>query len=623
MLARLSHYFHILKALGPRNIGYRLYREFLKRSGVLERQTPQSPASEPHLELREWRQSRSKFFFGSAADLSMPRVPCQELEEKIERYHRGELQFFHGQWLETGFPFDWLRNPLTGYRYSASQPWFEIETLSAEAGDIKYVWELSRFCFLQDLIRYDYHHRVDCSERVFEFIESWIDSNPINRGPNYVCSQEISLRLLNWLFALYYYRDSPALTESRFQSIWRHLYWQLEHVDKTIGYSLNCVRNNHALTESLTLLVFGLLFPQIPQASRWKSRGRRYFQREVLYQVYADGTYIQFSHNYHRVALQLMVWGIALSRLNGEPLDDRIVQRALRSVGYLYQCQVDENGFLPNYGNNDGALFFSLSRSQFRDFRPALGAAATLLCGSRLYPAGPWEEEAQWLNLDKVAGEENEPRRESLALFPVGGYAALRDGDTLTFLRCGRHRDRPGQADNLHLDIWVAGENLLRDQGSFLYNADPETLEYFAGGLSHNSVMLGDHSQMSKGPRFVWTLWSQAQSLEASSTEESWVIEGRVLCFRQLGKKIHHTRLVKKRRGKLEWLVTDSFNDNAGLPLRQIWHASPRLKISSDGQRRSDGENWSSWTYGVKGLQPVTEFETERLTIETLLEVQA
>ena len=66
--------------------------------------------------------------------------------------------------------------------------------LSKEAGDIKYVWEKSRFSFLYDVIRYDYHFDDDQSEFIFKQIEDFIDKNPINQGPNYKCSQEISLR---------------------------------------------------------------------------------------------------------------------------------------------------------------------------------------------------------------------------------------------------------------------------------------------------------------------------------------------------------------------------------------------------------------------------------------------
>ena len=56
--------------------------------------------------------------------------------------------------------------------------------------------------------------------------------------------------------------------------------------------------------------------------------------------------------------------------------------------------------------------------------------------------------------------------------FDKGGYYCIREKDTFSFIRCGRHKDRPAHADNLHLDIWYQGEN----GGSYKYNT---TENYF------------------------------------------------------------------------------------------------------------------------------------------------
>src|SRR5690606_12097883 len=101
----------------------------------------------------------------------------------------------------------------------------------------------SRFSYILHLIRYDYHFDSDQSEFVFSEIESWIDSNPINNGPNWRCSQEISLRIFNWCYALYYYQHSPSLTEKRWEKIQRVVYASLHHVYHHIDFSRIAVRN--------------------------------------------------------------------------------------------------------------------------------------------------------------------------------------------------------------------------------------------------------------------------------------------------------------------------------------------------------------------------------------------
>src|SRR5690606_37170125 len=123
---------------------------------------------------------------------------------------RGQIKFFGGKLVKLGERYDWITNPDTQFKYDISRHWTEVQTLDPNAGDIKYVWEKSRFCFLYTIIRYDYHFKEDQSEFALNEIISWIDRNPLNKGPNYACSQEISLRLLNWTFALYYYKNAPA-----------------------------------------------------------------------------------------------------------------------------------------------------------------------------------------------------------------------------------------------------------------------------------------------------------------------------------------------------------------------------------------------------------------------------
>src|SRR6202008_329474 len=94
---------------------------------------------------------------------------------------------------------------------------------------------------------------------------------------------------------------------------------------------------------------------------------------------YEDGTFLQFSMNYHRIVVQLLTWGITLCEKNGERFAPVVYDRAKKSVTFLRTCMVEENGWLPNYGANDGALFFKLSTAHFRDYRPQLQALAATL----------------------------------------------------------------------------------------------------------------------------------------------------------------------------------------------------------------------------------------------------
>lgn len=621
--------------MGFRYVTYRAWHEVEKRTGLLKRRFSTQPVFREFISKEEWKKLPVRFFdLGSTFQL--PDTELSTLKNRVEDYRRGYLTFFSAQTYEVK---DWHTNPATGYRYDATKHWAKIPDFSPEAGDIKYVWEKSRFAFLYDLIRYDFHFKEDQSEAVFGEIDSWIAENPVNCGPNWRCSQEISLRVLNWTFALHYYKNSPALTPERFARIIHSIYRHMQHVAAHIQFSRIAVRNNHALTETLALYVVGVLYPFFPESSRWKKDGKRWFEQEVAYQIYEDGTFLQFSMNYHRVVIQLFTWAIQLAHLNGERWSEVLYERARKSLYFLRTCQDDATGWLPNYGNNDGALFFPLSETHFRDYRPQLNALARALGVGEVYVEGAWREEAAWLvpNTNPWSVYPQTTAADGTYTFNKGGYYVLRDKGTLTFLRCGHYKDRPFQTDNLHLDIWVDGENILRDAGSYLYNTDERWTRYFAGTASHNTVMLGDYDQMRKGPRFIWYDWIRESEASWTVVEKGmFEFDGKFTGFQQAGKGITHRRCVTKRAETLFWIVEDWLhNAPAEVPMHQIWHPGEgffeKYTLQAFNEQNVEvsptrTEGWYSEKYGQKVAVPRLVFSTSdrylRTEIKALLETR-
>ena len=629
MIQRLVNAFALARNMGPRYIVYRTGFELRKRAGLLHRHYPTDVPRQRHISLADWKTLPARFFFESRETLRLPRRPTTTLRDRVARLRAGEFPYFNAGHRCIGTDYDWLTNPDSGFRYDGAAHWLDVDDFAAAAGDIKFVWEKSRFSYLHTIVRYDYHFEEDCAEWVFGEIDSWLSANPINRGPNYKCSQEISLRVLNWLWVLYYYQNSPALTEDRFQRIMHACYWQLHHVRQNIDFSRIAVRNNHAITETMLLYLGGIFFPFFPEAEKWAKAGKDWLEEEVAYQVYPDGTFLQFSHNYHRVLVQLLTWTLYLSRLNNQPLSATFLDRSRRSLDYLYQCQVEENGRLPNYGANDGALFFPLSDCAYRDYRPALNALAYYFYGQDLYTEGGWLEDRQWYTArGTTATPAALPERRAIASYSDGGYYIARNRDTLTFIRCGSHRDRPSHADNLHLDLWYKGVNYLRDAGTYKYNTDPETLTYFVGTKGHNTVQLGHHDQMRKGARFIWYDWSQATAAAWISTPEAVTFRGEIRAFGHVQSGIRHAREVRIDHSQPEWQIRDTVHHQTGLPLRQVWNVHPDFRAlfsisattaAGSALEAQTARHWYSSEYGERTPSEAIIFTTTESAILTTI----
>lgn len=619
---------NLLQNMGLRYVSYRVKYELLKKSGLLKSKFPTTPPYQQYLTLKEWKTQKTKFFFDNPKDLNVPRTEDPDLSLKVKNIKSGKFLMFNSILADLGIDYDWVTNPDSKHKYDNKKHWTEIADYSKEAGDIKYVWEKSRFSYLYDIIRYDYHHQEDCSHLVFADIESWIAANPINCGPNYRCSQEMSLRVLNWLFALHYYQNSSALTEDVFNKIQFVIYWHLHHIYNNIDFSRIAVRNNHAITETLTLYLAGILFPTLPGAEVWKRKGKEWFEQEVAYQIYEDGTFLQYSMNYHRIVVQLLTWGIVLAEKNGEKFSSTVFDRAEKSVKFLRTAMIDENGWLPNYGANDGALFFGLSNTHYRDYRPQIQALASAL-GIYAGIQTPYEDQ-QWYGINTRPLTSLQPAMGTHS-FPMGGYYIIREQDTLTFIKCGSYKDRPSQADNLHLDIWYKGENILTDAGSYKYNTDTETIRYFSGTRSHNTVMLGNNDQMLKGGRFIWYYWSQSLVAALSSNKDSFSFKGTISAYKHVDSGITHSRSVTKMKDKAEWHITDKISHKpSGITMNQLWHVplshKERVTIeSSDNSKiklKSEITNgWYSSLYGQKEQTSEICFCTESDVINTVIEL--
>ncbi|RPG38869.1 MAG: heparinase [Muricauda sp. TMED12] len=611
--------------MGMRYTLFRLSYEIQRKAGLLKFRFPtQPPFLNCAITLDDWKKNAPEFFFESRESLKIPKNQHAKLQETFNEIQNHTYTFFSKTKISLGKDFDWITNPNTGYQYELKH-WSKIVDLSKEAGDIKFVWEKARFSFLYDIIRYDYHFNVDCSKLVFSEIESFLTHNPINLGPNYRCSQEISLRILNWTFALYYYRNSKALTEKRFKSIMNAIYWQLHHVYHNINFSRIAVRNNHALTETLTLYLGGLLFPFLPDTDKWSQKGKTWFQEEIAYQIYEDGTFLQFSMNYHRVAIQLLTWGIKLSEIHNDPFSSIVYERAKKSLSFLRECQDKPSGKLPNYGANDGALFFKLTNDDYRVYTSQLNDLSAVLYNE----VSKKDESQQWygVNNSKVVAHEHQ----NLAAFPLGGNFVINDGSTKTFIKCAQFKDRPGHADNLHVDIWLDGENYIWDTGSYKYNTTEEYSGFFSRCHGHNTVSVDGKDQMLKGSRFIWNYWIKKAKAKLSETTVSYRFDGYFQGFRELGSKIVHKRSLTKEKKQNKWTISDSIQNADNLNAQLYWHFNPRTYskiniICRDGQGSElhpiIEEKWCSNYYGE--IEPsIKHTYGSKTGFETTIEIKS
>ena len=256
-----------------------------------------------------------------------------------------------------------------------------------------------------------------------------------------------------------------------------------------------------------------------------------------------------------------------------------------------------------------------MNDQDFRDYRPQLHALSAVLHQGIIEENN---EDQYWYGINEK--DKNVlVQEQGMLSYPVGGFYLLREKDSFSFIRCGKHKDRPAHADNLHIDIWVKGENVLRDSGSYKYNTSKEFQDYFTGTESHNTVMVEDHSQMLNGGRFIWFYWSQAKKAEWSESADDYIFTGEISAFRFLNPKAIHQRTVIKRKDKMEWVIIDRVQGLPSMKKKQIWHHDAyQLDLAAflnanEKAKQIECKSYNSNYYGAKkkGIASAFVFDSE------------
>jgi heparinase II/III-like protein len=497
-----------------------------------------------------------------------------QLRHTADNALRGRIVCFGRTPADYGDPIDWHRSPATGITWNPALRWFSA--LNADTGgDVKDCWEVARFPHAYQIARAAafFPERAEgYAAGLLAQFEQFTAQNPVGFGIHWASGQEVGFRMLAWLFALDTLLLRTAAGRNAAQPVAAALIAGARHIERHLGYAKIAVYNNHLLSEAVALFAVGVLLPDAPGALRWRAGGRTILEAEAGRQFYADGAYIQQSHNYHRVALQDYLWACTFARSMGDPPPASWLRALERSLDLLVAHQNPADGRLPNYGSNDGALPSVLSTCDFSDMRPTLQAVSLLVRGERLYEAGPWDEEAAWfLGVRALDAPVRKLHRRSVS-FAVTGYHVLRGIDERTFssFRCGTLRDRFSQIDMLHLDVWWRGHNVLVDPGSFQYNGAPKWHEHFMRTASHNTIVVDGRDQMLHHRKFKVLYWTKAQLL-AFHDEPAWAVtEGEHYGYKRHPGRAIHRRSILFLKDDL-WVVVDRVGGEGDHDVRLHW----------------------------------------------------
>jgi hypothetical protein len=533
---------------------------------------------------------------------------ASEIIEAATGISEGRFHLLGLRDLDLGKKIDWHLEPTSDKRTPLSH-WSLLNYLDASvAGDKKITWELNRHQYFSTLGRAYWLTGDEQYAEVFvSHVVSWMDENPPKLGINWASSLEIAFRSIAWLWAIEFFKNSPALTPSILLRIIKVLRLNASHLETYLSTYFS--PNTHLTGEALGLFYLGLMLPELKESERWRDEGLRILVSQLPRHVQADGVYFEQSSYYHRYTADFYTHLTILLRANGLPLPDQLEPTLKLLLDHLmYITRPD--GTTPFFGDDDGGRLVMLDNRPANDFRAVLSTGASLFNRPDYkFVAGTVAEETIWLLGSKSVRVFEElraqpPAKESVA-FDTGGYYVLRDGwssdSNYLLFDCGPHgTDNCGHAhsDALAIEVAALGKTVLVDPGTFTYTGSSEMRDWFRSSAAHNTLTLdGQSSSVSAGP-FSWKTTTHCERLAWLDHPRFTYVSGRHNGYQRLTKPGTHTRSILFLKRDY-WFIRDKIEVTGTHEVGLWFHfesgTSPEIQV--DG-----GRNWISQYDGEHGL---------------------
>ncbi|MFX1444400.1 MAG: alginate lyase family protein [Promethearchaeota archaeon] len=376
--------------------------------------------------------------------------------------------------------------------------------------DVKYVWEFNRHQYLTYLGFAFYFTKDEKFAIKFKnLILNWIKENPPLYGINWISGLEISIRLISWIFTLFFFKNSKEINNNVFfrkifNSMFQHAYY--------LRYFYMRRSFNHTIGDLTGLYLFSKIFMDIRPIKKWERFSFKKLIKQIHLQVRDDGTNIEQSVNYHKFVLEFFTIFLILNlnRLNKNTI--LLIEKMVEYLVYIIKPNNSlpligdiDNGkvlLLTYYNNNSyidlinlGSILFE--RQDFKSVSKSISPISLLFLGDKglkIFNALKYKEP-----------------KEKVKYFDKGGFVVIRDNwnEYASYLFIDMGRFGPQNAAHSHSSITnfiytSKGKDIIIDSGTYTYNKSWNERNIFRGSKAHNVVEIDHQNQAKINEWFSW-----------------------------------------------------------------------------------------------------------------------
>lgn len=378
-------------------------------------------------------------------------------------------------------------------------------------GDIRTNWELNRHHQFAVLAKSYFATGDACYlDELSGLFGDWSERNPFLWGPEWASPMEESIRLVNWLVAAAFLdaaegagRPAWEIRDRLANGAWVMAAHVRQH------YSRHSSANNHTVVEAVGVGIAAAAFGE----KGWLCEAVSLLEAEVARQTWPDGVNKEQALHYQLFVMEALCLLSHALRASGREPSPALASQIRTMAGYARACCVGGGRYI-EFGDNDEGRILNLSPSK-AGYAGYVLSLASLECGKGVR----WErdvsadETVRWLYTDselRAAGATPLKPLAAVETFPEGGVTVLRadEGRIALAIDHGPLGLGPlaahGHADALSVQLYVDGEPVLIDPGTYIYNGDPTMRDLFRSTAMHNTVCVGGKDQSEMLGPFLW-----------------------------------------------------------------------------------------------------------------------
>ncbi len=370
-----------------------------------------------------------------------------------------------------------------------------------DVGDIRTNWELNRHFQFAALAKSFYatkdkKYYLELKNLFYD----WNEHNLFLHGVEWTSAMELAIRINSWVYA-FAFLDKSECEEKLLSDIEHGIFVMTNYVlEHRARFSS---ANNHLIVEMYAVALVGI----ITDYASWRDVALKILTEELVKQNYSDGVNKEMSLHYQSFVMEAygLLW---LQMLKNDIAIPEVWKAYLTAMAEFVADSTDDFNSTMEFGDNDEGKILDLNGRINNHYQYVMNLMGCLL--EKKYTDVSWHENLNWIVPKELRSEKEKYTPGLICSRKEGGYTFLRSKDRRILIGIDHAKlgygsiAAHGHADALSFQLFVDGNPVLVDAGTYNYHVPVGKRAYFKSSGAHNTITVNNTDQAEALGPFLW-----------------------------------------------------------------------------------------------------------------------